>query len=152
MLVNYFFFRVPCIIELEFAGSAQKMRDCIAEIKGDSYSILKYNTLVDYIFALSYSLLTLYSLIIFLDVFQIRIKAWVYILAFTTGFLDCIENIYLLKTGIDRQEVFSSVFYYVVRVKWAFAIIPMLLIPMMMVYGIILLLRTRTPREMPKAT
>jgi hypothetical protein len=147
MLINYFRFRVEHIIQLEFASNAQQMHDCIMRIADNNpqycYHILWWNTAWDYGFLLAYSLLTLFSFIIFLDVFQLVIRPWVYVLSFITGMLDAVENYFLLCTGSLQQEQFSGIYYWAVRIKWGFAIIPILLIMMVILYGILQLLRMR---------
>ena len=143
VIVNRLFFRVSEMLRLEFAASAENMRIQMLTI-GSSiqyrYYILKMNTIVDYGFLVAYSLLTFFSLKLFLDVFQISPKKWwVYVLSFGTGLLDAVENYFLLKTAIVQQEAYSPVFFWAVRIKWAFAIVPILLIPMILLYGLILL-------------
>jgi hypothetical protein len=101
------------------------------------------NTLADYGFLLCYSLLTLFSLQLVLDVFQLPVKLWVYLLAFSTGLADAVENYFLLKTAVTQQEAFSSIYFWAVRIKWAFAIVPVLLIPIVILYSLILLLRAK---------
>lgn len=138
--VNRFQFRVEQMIQLEFASSAQQMQEYIMTIDNNDpqrcYHTLLWNTIWDYGFLVAYSLLVLFSFIIFLDVFQLIIRPWVYILAFITGVLDAVENYFLLRTASLQQEQFSCVYYWAVRIKWAFAIVPVLLITMVMVYGL----------------
>ena len=144
--VNRTQYPVPQMIPLEFASSANQMQHFISTIDKDPqrcYDILYHNTLWDYGFLLSYSLLTLFSFNIFLDVFQLRLRNWVYILSFITGLLDAVENYFLLRTASLQQEQFSGIYYWAVRIKWGFAIIPALLILMVLLYSLIVLFRTR---------
>lgn len=144
--VNRTQYRVEQMIPLEFASNAGEMQHFIITIDSEPqrcYEILYHNTLWDYGFLLSYSLLTLFSFKIFLDVFQLKIRAWVYILSFITGLLDAVENYFLLRTGSLQQEQFSCIYYWAVRIKWGFAIIPVMLILMVIAYSLILLFRVR---------
>ena len=144
--INQYFFRVNEMIRLEFVSSAEQMHTYIMAAgcpPEQCYYLLRMNTIVDFGFLISYSLLTYFSLKLFIDVFQVSRKLWVYILSFTTGLLDSIENYFLLKTAVENQEQFSLIFFWAVRIKWAFAIVPLLLIPMVMLYGLILLLRAK---------
>lgn len=144
--VNRTQYRVPQMIPLEFASSASQMHQFISTIDPDPqrcYEILYHNTLWDYGFLLCYSLLTLFSFKIFLDVFQLQLRNWVYVLSFITGLLDAVENYFLLRTASLQQEQFSSIYYWAVRIKWGFAIIPAFLILMVLAYSVILLFRTR---------
>jgi hypothetical protein len=147
LAVNKYNFRVNEIVKLEFSPSAQMMHANIMAIgcsPGCCYNTLKMNTIIDFGFIVSYSLLTLFSFKLFLDVFQMNSKIWwVYILSFITGCLDIIENFFLLKTAVAQKEEFSFVFFWAVRIKWAFAIVPLLLIPIVLLYGLILLLRVK---------
>jgi hypothetical protein len=147
LAVNHYIFPVREIIKLEFSSSAAMMHtyimsnDCLAE---SCYERLKFNTIADYGFIVSFSMLTLFSFKLFLDVFQINSKVWwVYVLSFITGLLDVVENYFLLKTALTQQEAFSCFFYWVVRIKWAFAIVPFLLVPIVLFYALVLLLRTK---------
>lgn len=144
--VNRTQYPVKQMIPLEFASSAGEMQHFISTIAPEPqrcYEILYHNTLWDYGFLLSYSLLTLFSFKIFLDVFQLKLRTWVYILSFITGLLDAIENYFLLRTASLQQEQFSGIYYWAVRIKWGFAIIPAFLILMVLAYSLILLFRTR---------
>jgi hypothetical protein len=107
------------------------------------YQLLKMNTLIDYAFLVGYTLLTFFSFIIFLDVFQAAIKTWVYILSLATGFFDAIENCFLLSTAIKEKEVYSWIYFWAVRIKWAFAILPVLLITIVLLYSLIVLFRAK---------
>ncbi len=144
--VNRCQFRVQQMIPLEFASNADEMHQYIMTIHADHqrcYQVLYWNTIGDYGFLISYSFLTLFSFHIFLDVFQLKIRAWVYVLSFITGLLDAVENYFLLRTASLQQEQFSSIYYWAVRIKWGFAIIPAMLILMVMAYSLILLFRKR---------
>ena len=148
-IINIRFFRVSEMINLEFSTSAEMMRTHIMSIGCSAeccYHTLLMNTIVDFGFLVSYSLLTYVSFKLLLDVFQVSFKPWIYILSFTVGFLDIIENCFLLKTAIDQKEAYSDLFCWVVRIKWGFAIVPLLLVPMVMLYCLVLLLRTRQVR------
>jgi hypothetical protein len=146
VFVNQYYFRMTEMIKLEFASSPEQMRTHIMAVGCSPeccYHTLKMNTLVDFGFLIAYSMLTFFSLKLFLDVFQVSVKIWVYILSFITGFLDVIENYFLLKTAFEKEETYSCIFFLVVRIKWAFAIVPLLLIPMVILYSLIVLLRTK---------
>lgn len=147
LYINHHYFRMSEMIKLEFASTAGDMHKHIMAVGCSPeccYNVLKMNTIVDYGFLVFYSLLTYFSFKLFLDVFQLTSKAWwVYILSFSAGLLDAVENYFLLTTAIEQQEEFSWIFFWAVRIKWAFAIVPVLLIPMVMLYGLILLLRVK---------
>ena len=145
LVIIRYFFPVHEMLKLQFASSAAAMHEYIMSIgpSPDCYHILKMNTLADYGFLLSYAMLTYFSFRIFLDVFQIAVKPWVYVLSFLPATLDAIENVFLLRMAINQQEEFSAVFFWIVRIKWAVAIIPLLLIPMILFYALILLFRAR---------
>ena len=145
-VINLRYFRVSHMINLEFSSSAEMMKTNIMSIGCSPeccYETLKMNTIVDFGFLISYSLLTFFSIKLLLDVFQVSFKPWMYVLALIAGFLDIIENSFLMMTAMAQKEVYSVVFFWAVRIKWAFAIIPMLLVPMVIVYGLFLLLRTK---------
>jgi hypothetical protein len=133
----YFF---PGMIKLEFANSANAMHNYIFPV---GYHLLQMNTIVDYAFIAGYSLLTFYSFAIFLNVFQAAIKPWVYILSLATGFLDAIENVFLLATAIKEKEVYSWIYFWAVRIKWAFSIVPVLLITIILLYSLVVLFRAK---------
>ena len=144
VLVNKFQWQVPSMLPLEFAHSADQMKTAIDKIPAaDKYHVLMMNTRWDYGFLIGYSLTALFSFFIFFDVFQLKVRMWVYLLAFITGILDALENAYLYATAVRQQEQFSYFYYWVVRIKWALAIIPALMILMIIGYGLILLLRKR---------
>lgn len=147
MYINQHYFRVSEMIKLEFSSTAGEMHKHIMAIGCSPeccYHILKMNIIVDYGFLAAYSLLAYFSFKLFLDVFQLSSKAWwVYILSFGAGVMDAIENYFLLTTAVRQQEEFSRIFFWAVRIKWAFAIVPVLLIPMIILYGLILLLRAK---------
>jgi len=146
MLVNYYYFRIAEIVKLEFASSAEQMHKYILSVgcsPACCYHVLLMNTITDYGFIIGYSLLTLFSLELFLEVFQLPVKPWVYLLAFSTGLFDTLENLFLVKTAVTQHEAFSSFFFWTVRIKWAIAIVPILLIPMIILYGFLLLFRRR---------
>lgn len=150
VVVNYSAFRVKDIIKLEFAPSAGYMHTYImsgAAPTEDAYHTLMLNTIVDFIFIIAYSLLTLFSFKILLDLFQISGGLWIYVLAFIPGIFDCVENVFLVLTAARHQEVFSRLYYYAVRIKWGFAIVPYLLILIIMIYGLVILFRTRQSFE-----
>jgi hypothetical protein len=145
--VNHNYFLVTEMIQLEFSSIAEEMHKHIMAVGCSPeccYHTLKMNTIVDYGFLVSYSLLTYFSFTLFLDVFQLSAKAWwVYILSFGAGVMDAVENYFLLTTAVSQHEEFSLIFFWSVRIKWAFAIVPMLLIPMIILYGLILLLKAK---------
>ncbi|MEP7377684.1 MAG: hypothetical protein ABI675_30045 [Chitinophagaceae bacterium] len=145
ILIKYFF-PVPRILNVEFATTRQYMLEHI--LAGQSsqevaFNTLKMNTILDFGFIIGYSLLTFFSLKIILDVFQLTLRNWVYVIAFTAGVFDVLENIFLIHvatTGLTEPSLF---FIWVVRLKWATAIVPLLVIPVVLVYSLIILLRTR---------
>ncbi len=141
-LINQHNYRINDIVKLEFSNSAAALHQNIMNIgnaPANNYYILKMNTIIDYGFIVCYSFLTFISFVLFLDVFQLPIKKWVYILSFMVGFFDVIENWFLLKTAITQQEYYSTIFFWAVRLKWAFTIMPLLLVPIVFVYGLVLL-------------
>lgn len=144
--INYHCFRIDNMIALEFSDSACTMKHhimAIADSGHGKYFILQMNTLIDFGFLVSYSLLTFFSFKLVLQVFQVATKPWVYFLSFITGLLDIIENIFLLKTGSSQREYYSDLFWWVVRIKWAFAIVAILLILIVIIYGAVILFRHR---------
>jgi hypothetical protein len=145
--INRFYFRMDDMIKLEFASTPEGMKKYIMSVGCSPeccYHTLKMNTIVDYGFLISYSLLTLFSFKLFLEVFQLSAKKWwVYALSFIPGVLDAIENYFLLNTALNQQENYSVIYFWAVRIKWAFALVPVLLIPMVIIYGLILLLRVK---------
>ena len=146
LLINSIFFRVPDIIKLEFAPGPEKMSDYILNIAPtamESYHILLCNTITDYVFIVAYSLLTFFSFKIMLTLFEVSIGGWVYLISVVTGLLDCMENNFLMNAAIRHREEFSWLYFYIVRFKWAFALIPITLIPVVLTYGLIILLRNR---------
>jgi hypothetical protein len=146
VFINQQYFPMKEMIKLEFASSPEDMSNHIMAIglpPVSCYHILLMNTIVDYGFLVSYSLLTFFSFKLFLDVFQLSVKPWVYFLSFMTGLLDAIENYFLIKTALAQEEIFSPVFFWAVRIKWAAALIPLLLIPIVMLYALLLLFRAR---------
>lgn len=138
--VMHRYWQVPAILPLEFAHSAAEMQQAIAKTPGaDPYHVLLMNTWWDFGFLTAYSFTALFSFVLFFDVFQLRVRSWVYVLAFSTGLLDALENTYLLATAIHHQEKFSLFYFWVVRIKWALAVVPFLMILMTILYGLILL-------------
>src|ERR1700753_3867406 len=96
-IINGTVFRIPSIIKIELAPDAQTLQNYIARLSPDmmaNYHLLKMNTIVDYGYLLSYSLLTLFSFKILFAVLQLRLPWWIYPLSFITGCLDSIENAY----------------------------------------------------------
>jgi len=143
-----FIYTVSEMFKLEFSRCEDDMRSTILAIKPNdpvaSYSILKMNTLADYGFIIGYSMLTLFSLKLLLNGLELKNNSWwVYAIAFATGFWDSIENIYLLKSSIQQQACFSSLFFWSVRIKWGFSIIVFLLVPFISIYGFILSTRSK---------
>jgi hypothetical protein len=146
LAINYFFYPIKKIVALEFSSSPEILQGYILGIGCDPsccYHILKMNTIVDFGFIVAYSLLAYFSFRQLLDVFQIHFGWWVYALSFIPGLLDVIENLFLLKTGMDEQVYFSWIFSWVVRLKWAFAIVPFLLIPIVMLYILVIVFRSK---------
>ena len=146
-LTNRYVYRVEQIIKLEFAPSADSMRTYIEGIdnssKEHSYYILKKNTEIDFIFLIGYTLLTFFSIAILLSVFDVRPSGWVYVISILPGFFDCLENIVLMSSAIRQREDFSWLYCDIVRIKWAFAIVPFMVIPIVIIYGSIVLFRSR---------
>jgi hypothetical protein len=139
IVINRKVFPVPGMLPLEFARSAESMRPHIMQqglTASESYRLLKMNTVVDYLFLVAYSLLGWYSLLIVLQVFEVRIKKWMYGLIFITGALDAIENIFLLRTGIRQQEAYSWLYAWAVRLKWGAAMVLVLLITVVILYAL----------------
>lgn len=147
IVINYNFFRVSEMIKLEFAPTPEKMVEYILSTFPSSvtksYHTLLSNTVTDYIFIAAYTLLTFFSFKILLTLFDVSMGGWVYIISIVTGLLDCMENNFLMNAAIRQQEEFSWLFRDIVRVKWAFAIIPVTLIPIVFIYGLIILLRNK---------
>lgn len=153
LVINYNFFRVPEMIKLEFAPTPEKMTEYILSTLpssvAESYHTLLYNTITDYAFIASYTLLTFFSFKILLALFDVSTGGWVYIISVVTGLLDCMENNFLMNAAIRRQEEFSWLYRDIVRVKWAFAIIPITLIPVVLIYGLIIFFRNRQNDRYP---
>lgn len=147
LVINFSFFRVPEMIKLEFAPTPEKMVEYILSAvpcsMTESYHTLLCNTIIDYVFIVAYTLLTFFSFKILLSLFDVPIGRWVYIISAITGLLDCMENNFLMNAAIRHREEFSWLYRDIVRVKWAFAIIPITLIPVVFIYGLIILLRNK---------
>lgn len=140
-LVMKFVFPVPNLILIETAPNAWLMQNHILKIPahhGDVYHLLFWNTITDYAFLLGYSFLTYFSIVILLNIFSIPITAWVWVASFATGFFDIQEDNFLINTALRHQEDFSMLYYYIVRIKWAFAMIPLMVISVTLAYGIFL--------------
>lgn len=138
--INHRYWAVPAILPLEFAHSASDMQQAIDKTPAaDPYHVLLMNTWWDFGFLTAYSLTALFSFVLFFDVFQLRLRTWVYVLALGTGLLDALENTYLLASAIQHQPKFSLFYFWVVRIKWALAVVPFLMIGMVGIYGLILL-------------
>jgi hypothetical protein len=149
-LINSFYYEISTIIQIEFAPSAQVLEGYIRQLSADmpsNYRLLQMNTIVDCGFLTGYSLLTLFSFKLLFATLQFRMPWWIYILALITGCLDLIENIFLLITAHRQQPLFSMFYYEVVRLKWGFGLIAFTLIPVIIVYGLVILLRARQPGE-----
>ncbi len=157
-VVNQKYYRVENIIKIELAPCPDSLNTYIQAIAPDSsrevcFHVLMNNTIVDYYFVLGYTLLTLFSFGILLDVFDLTIPGWVYVVSVMTGLFDCCENNYLMNMSIRQREDFSWLYYDIVRIKWAFSIIPFIVIPITLFYGLTLLLRNRNNQglgEKPK--
>lgn len=150
IFINHHFYFIENILQLEFAGSAERMQYYISTINQNTtqaYHILKYNTVWDYAFLLAYSLLTLFSFKLLFNILQFPLNVWVYILSFITGLLDAVENYFLLITANNQQAYFSGIYYWAVRIKWAFAIMNVLLILVVLVYGISLLCNLKATKK-----
>lgn len=146
--VNLYFFRVQNILAIEFARTTVNMHDCIKEIAGnleESYRILYLNTLVDYFYLIAYTLLIVFSFRITFDAFDITKSKWLYVLAVIPGVLDAVENIFLLQTALQQKEVLTWVYIWAVRLKWGAAILPFMLVPIIMVYGLVIALAKKQP-------
>lgn len=144
LLLNVF--AVKEMFCLEFAHSKNEMKDIIMGIGGKDgavkYGILKMNTIADFGFLASYSLLALFSLKLLLHGLEMKHSHWmVYALAFITGFLDCVENAHLLMSGIYEKPFFSIVYFFAVRLKWGFGIFVLLLVVIIFLYGLVLAIR-----------
>lgn len=147
LLINGIFFRVPAMIKLEFAPTPEKMVEYILNTVPssvvESYHTLFFNTITDYVFIAAYTLLTFFSFKILLALFDVSTGGWVYTISVVTGLLDCMENNFLMNAAIRQREEFSWLYQDIVRIKWAFAIIPITLIPVIFIYGLIILLRNQ---------
>jgi len=147
IVINCYFFQVPEMTKLEFAPTPEKMTEYILSTfpssVTESYHTLLSNTITDYVFIAAYTLLTFFSFKILLALFEVSIGGWVYILSIVTGLLDCMENNFLMSAAIRQQEEFSWLYQDIVRVKWAFAIIPITLIPVVLIYGLIIFFRNK---------
>lgn len=136
-VVNKFYFPIPEIIKLEFSTTAELMLTNILSIAPTPercFYILKYNTIIDYVFILAFTFLLFYSFKILLTSFSYRINSWIIILCLATGFFDIIENYFLLKSAILNIANFSQIFLWAVRIKWIFSIVPIIIIPITFIY------------------
>lgn len=140
--VNLHYFQVPNIIAIEFARDASTMSERINE-NPDGYLALLFNTIVDYGYILAYTSLILFSIKITLDGLEAKSARWFYWLGVLPGAMDAIENGFLLRTAIWHQETISWLYIFVVRIKWGAAILFYMLVPIVMLYGLIILFRAR---------
>lgn len=140
--VNLHCFRIPNIIAIEFARDASTMSDCIHE-NAAAYHLLLYNTIVDYGYILAYTSLILFSIKITLDGLEMQGARWFYWLGVLPGAMDAIENGFLIQTALKQQETISWLYVFVVRAKWGAGILFYMLVPMVMLYGLIILFRAR---------
>jgi hypothetical protein len=145
-VVNLHYFPVPNIIAIEFARDATTMFERIqanAPQPAEAYHLLLDNTIVDYGFILAYTALILFSVRITLGGLEARGGRWFYWLGAVPGIMDGIENSFLIATAIRQHETISWLYLFVVRIKWGVAILFYMLIPLLFLYGLILLFRAR---------
>lgn len=138
-VVSKFYFPIPEIIKLEFSTTAQLMLTnilSIAPTPEGCFYILKYNTIIDYVFLISFTLLLFYSCKILLTSFNYPMNSWIIVLCLATGFFDIIENYFLLKSAILNIANFSKIYFWAVRIKWIFSIVPIIIIPITFIYGL----------------
>jgi hypothetical protein len=143
-IVSKLYFPIPDIIKLEFSSSAAILQDNINAISFSperSYSILKYNTIIDFVFIAAFTLLTYYSGKIILASINYPMKLWMIILCGATGFFDIIEDYFLLSSALEHGANFSMIYFWAVRIKWAFSVVPIVLVPTAILYGLVKLLR-----------
>ena len=89
---------------------------------------IKCNTLYDFVFIISYSVLFYFTYRVFQSSMRISVsKLWIFI-CLIPGAFDIIENILLLNLldHLDQRWLFNT-FWFVVRAKWTF-VIPFVLI------------------------
>ncbi|MFM2360536.1 MAG: hypothetical protein RLY16_2529 [Bacteroidota bacterium] len=142
--INKLYYPVKNILPLEFARNENDMLNqvmAIASSANQSFDVLWYNTLVDCFFLVIYTLLFYYSVKILLAGFQQAFKQWMVFLIVATGFWDIIENYFLLTTAIRQQINFSMIYFWSVRIKWMFAVLPGIIVPAAILFGIFQLLK-----------
>ncbi len=145
-IVSKLYFPIPDIIKLEFSSSAAILQDNINAISFSperSYIILKYNTIIDFVFIAAFTLLTYYSAKIMLAYHNYPMKLFMVVLCGVTGFFDIIEDYFLLSSALEHSANFSLIYFWAVRIKWAFSVIPIVVIPITIFYGLVNLFRRR---------
>jgi hypothetical protein len=145
-LVNVHYFPMHNIIAIELARDPLTMCERIqanALQPAAAYHLLLGNTLVDYGFILAYTSLILFSVRITLDALEAGGGRWFYWLGVLPGLMDAIENGFLITTALRQHETISWFYVFVVRIKWGVAILFYMLIPVVMLYGLIILFRAK---------
>jgi hypothetical protein len=144
--VNLHYFRVFNILPIEFATTAMTIEDCVKDVNPSplvGYHTLLLNTIVDYVYLVAYTLVILFSIKITLDALELKGNKAIYFLGILPGAMDAIENAFLITTALDHHSTISWVYVLVVRIKWAAAIPFYMLMPILMLYGLIVLFRAK---------
>lgn len=143
-LLNKICFPIKNILPLEFAKDANEMHSqtmAIANSAAECFYILKFNTLIDCLFLIVYSLLFYFSIKILFTKIKLSLRSWMLVLIVATGFWDLIENYYLVTTAFRQEINFSMVYFWAVRIKWMFAVLPALAVTTTVLLGIYQLIR-----------
>ena len=142
--VNTHIFEVGNILQIEFARTEKSLGDCLEKLSAvtpDAYRRLLFNTIVDYVFLISYTLVIVLSIRITLNALELKDNKWIYSLGILPGVMDAIENSYLIATALNQRPTISEFYVIVVRIKWAAAIPFYLLFLVVAAYGLVILFR-----------
>ena len=114
------------LIQIEFAKTADELAQLLQPYSNTT--VLYYNTLTDFIFIITYTLLFYYSGRILCDLLEFTRTRWLLLLLLPAS-LDVAENLLLLEMLSTVPHDYSSFcfFYWAVRLKWLLVIPGMLL-------------------------
>lgn len=109
------------VLKLEFSHSPATVKELLANANEKALTYLRLNTLMDFVFIVSYSSVFIYAAAIVQGNYRIfeSLPLWLPLVWALPGVCDCIENIFLLDfLKKDMHEKQFSLYMTVVRVKW----------------------------------
>jgi hypothetical protein len=117
------------IVKLELVPTLAEAEQLVAKYDDEHLQWLRVNTLLDFVFILTYTALFFFALKGLLDLFG-AVPNYLLLLGVASlpGVLDVVENIFILQfLDRDFSTSYFEVYYWCVHVKWTLVVIFILL-------------------------